>query len=332
MRLPCRALLVVLALVVVGACAPSSAAPSGADSAARAGESTARRDPSAKKEPAAEPTEPDEVAAAAEVPAAEPIAPVEPSASAPAPAPAPEAPARPAGVPAEAQAGVVERITDGDTINVRIDVPGGALTHDATHTIRLLQIDTPETVAPGQPVECGGPEATEFAVEQLPVRSTVWLEADEDDTDQYGRYLRYVYAEDGSMFNETALAAGVAEHLIYQPNERYSADLAAAAAAARSTGVGLYGAPCDIDAPPPPPPPVVVPAVPEPDPEPASAPVEEDAGGCDENYTPCVPIASDVDCAGGSGNGPAYVEGPVQIIGSDPYGLDADADGVGCQS
>jgi len=327
LRHPCRALLVVLTVVVVGACAPSSAAPSDADSAARAGESTARRDPQPKKVRA---TEPAEVAAAAEVPTAEPIAPAPPAA--PAPPPAPAEPARPASVPAEAQAGVVERITDGDTINVRIDVPGGALTHDATHTIRLLQIDTPETVAPGQPVECGGPEATEFAAEQLPVGSTVWLEADEEDTDQYGRYLRYVYAEDGSMFNEAALAAGVAEHLIYQPNERYSAELAAAAAAARSTGVGLYGAPCDIDAPPPPPPPVVVPAVPEPDPEPASAPVEEDAGGCDENYTPCVPIASDVDCAGGSGNGPAYVEGPVQIIGSDPYGLDADADGVGCQS
>ncbi|WP_245906000.1 hypothetical protein [Mycolicibacterium palauense] len=45
----------------------------------------------------------------------------------------------------------------------------------------------------------------------------------------------------------------------------------------------------------------------------------------------CVPIASDVDCAGGSGNGPAYVAGPVQVIGTDIYGLDRDGDGVGCQ-
>ncbi|RSM74288.1 hypothetical protein DMB66_01400 [Actinoplanes sp. ATCC 53533] len=52
--------------------------------------------------------------------------------------------------------------------------------------------------------------------------------------------------------------------------------------------------------------------------------------GCDPNYTPCVPIASDVDCAGGSGNGPAYVEGPIRVIGGDPYDLDRDGDGVAC--
>lgn len=54
--------------------------------------------------------------------------------------------------------------------------------------------------------------------------------------------------------------------------------------------------------------------------------------GCDPNYTPCVPIASDVDCAGGSGNGPAYVDGPIRVIGSDPYDLDRDGDGVACDT
>jgi resuscitation-promoting factor RpfB len=53
-------------------------------------------------------------------------------------------------------------------------------------------------------------------------------------------------------------------------------------------------------------------------------------GRCDPNYTPCVPIASDVDCAGGSGNGPAYVQGPVRVIGTDPYDLDRDGDGIAC--
>ncbi|WBB56587.1 G5 domain-containing protein [Verrucosispora sp. WMMD573] len=51
---------------------------------------------------------------------------------------------------------------------------------------------------------------------------------------------------------------------------------------------------------------------------------------CDPNYTPCVPIASDVDCAGGSGNGPAYVTGPVRVVGTDIYDLDRDNDGWGC--
>ncbi len=53
--------------------------------------------------------------------------------------------------------------------------------------------------------------------------------------------------------------------------------------------------------------------------------------GCHASYTPCVPIASDVDCAGGTGNGPAYVRGPVRVIGPDVYRLDADRDGVGCE-
>ncbi|GHC45565.1 hypothetical protein GCM10007315_03780 [Gemmobacter tilapiae] len=55
------------------------------------------------------------------------------------------------------------------------------------------------------------------------------------------------------------------------------------------------------------------------------------AQGCDPNYSPCVPVARDVDCAGGSGNGPAYVEGPVSVIGSDIYDLDRDGDGIGCE-
>lgn len=53
---------------------------------------------------------------------------------------------------------------------------------------------------------------------------------------------------------------------------------------------------------------------------------------CDPNYSgACVPIASDVDCAGGSGDGPAYVKGPVRVIGKDIYGLDHDRDGIGCE-
>lgn len=55
------------------------------------------------------------------------------------------------------------------------------------------------------------------------------------------------------------------------------------------------------------------------------------SGGCHPSYTPCVPIASDVDCKPGSGNGPAYVRGPITVIGADEYGLDADNDGIGCE-
>jgi hypothetical protein len=53
--------------------------------------------------------------------------------------------------------------------------------------------------------------------------------------------------------------------------------------------------------------------------------------GCDANYSDgCVPIASDVDCAGGSGNGPAYLTGTATVVGSDIYRLDGNGDGVAC--
>jgi uncharacterized protein DUF2510 len=70
---------------------------------------------------------------------------------------------------------------------------------------------------------------------------------------------------------------------------------------------------------------------PPPTPPPAAEPLAP-ASGCDPNYSPCVPIASDVDCANGSGNGPAYVNGPVTVIGQDIYGLDSNGDGIGCES
>lgn len=69
-----------------------------------------------------------------------------------------------------------------------------------------------------------------------------------------------------------------------------------------------------------PPPPAAQPQ-PQPQPQPQ----------CDPNYSGCVPIASDVDCAGGSGNGPAYVSGPIRVTGIDIYGLDNDKDGIACE-
>lgn len=57
----------------------------------------------------------------------------------------------------------------------------------------------------------------------------------------------------------------------------------------------------------------------------------EDPAACDPNYRPCVPIARDVDCLGGGGDGPAYVRGPVRVIRRDIYRLDHDRDGIGCE-
>jgi hypothetical protein len=60
--------------------------------------------------------------------------------------------------------------------------------------------------------------------------------------------------------------------------------------------------------------------------------VPEPIVSCDPNYSgACVPIASDVDCGGGSGDGPEYVYSTVTVVGSDIYGLDRDGDGYGCE-
>ena len=69
----------------------------------------------------------------------------------------------------------------------------------------------------------------------------------------------------------------------------------------------------------------------QPAPPPAPVPFAQPGGGCHSSYAGvCVPIASDVDCAGGSGDGPAYVSGPLQVIGNDEYDLDRDGDGIAC--
>jgi hypothetical protein len=65
---------------------------------------------------------------------------------------------------------------------------------------------------------------------------------------------------------------------------------------------------------------------------PPAPPPEEDEDNCAAGYSPCLPPASDYDCAGGSGDGPAYASGPIYVTGSDPYGLDSDGDGVACET
>ncbi|MDQ1137177.1 cytoskeletal protein RodZ [Microbacterium sp. SORGH_AS 1204] len=65
----------------------------------------------------------------------------------------------------------------------------------------------------------------------------------------------------------------------------------------------------------------------------AAPPAAEQSGseGCDENYADaCVPIDSDVDCAGGKGNGPSYFDGVARVVGADVYKLDGDGDGWAC--
>src|SRR5699024_6666111 len=86
----------------------------------------------------------------------------------------------------------VTHVVDGDTIDVEYD--------GQEARVRLLNVDTPETVDPDVDPECMGPEATEFLEEMLPAGTSVELQPDEELHDRYGRYLAGVYL-DGTLVN-----------------------------------------------------------------------------------------------------------------------------------
>jgi hypothetical protein len=149
----------------------------------------------------------------------------------------------------------------------------------------------------------------------------VWLEAAESKrvTDKLAAAAAAKAAADKAAADKAAADKAAADKAAADAAAaaQQAADAKAAqeAAAAQAAAQAAAAAAAKAAAPPAP----VAPAVPGTNP------------GCDPNYSGCVPIASDVDCAGGSGNGPAYVSGPVQVIGRDIYGLDADHDGIGCE-
>lgn len=132
--------------------------------------------------------------------------------------------------------GQVVKVVDGDTLDVRL--PNGI------SRIRLVGLDTPETVKPDTPVQCWGPQASAYAHSRLDGQ-TVTLTADptQDDVDRYGRLLRYVGLPDGSDYGTAALAAGMGRVYTYghRPAVRF-VDLVAAQTVAQEQRTGLWGA------------------------------------------------------------------------------------------
>jgi len=128
----------------------------------------------------------------------------------------------------------VVSVVDGDTIKVSID--------GKTETLRLIGIDTPETVDPRKPVQCFGTEASNKAKELLSGKK-VRLEADstQGELDKYDRLLRYVFLEDGTFFNKEMIALGYAHEYTYQSNPyKYQADFKVAEKDAREQSKGLW--------------------------------------------------------------------------------------------
>lgn len=127
------------------------------------------------------------------------------------------------------------RVVDGDTVVV--DVQG------QRETVRLLGIDTPETVDPRRPVQCFGKEASAYTASLVPPGTAVNLVGDVELRDQYGRLLAYVYkADDGTFVNLRLVQEGYASVLTHPPNVAHAPEFVAAAAEARTAGRGLWAA------------------------------------------------------------------------------------------
>lgn len=208
----------------------------------------------------------------------------------------------PRNVPAE----VIE-VVDGDT--VRVDTARGR------ETVRLLGIDTPETVAPNRPVECFGPEASARAKELLPPGAEVMLELDpsQDQRDRYERVLAYIHlrehAERGpESVNRMMVEGGYAEAYVYERPFAYTDEFLDSERDARAGGRGMWS---------------------ECGPGGAGDGAAGDAGGvgaCDPGYEgACVPaFPPDVDCAD------LDADVVIRVVGEDRHSLDGDGDGIAC--
>ena len=127
--------------------------------------------------------------------------------------------------------GTVTRVIDGDTIVID------------GRTVRLIGIDTPESVKPGTPVECGANAASRW-MKRFATGKRVRYQTDEtqDTRDRYGRLLAYVYLADGPQLQRSILHAGWAGVYVYngKPFQQVSS-FRTAAGAAQHAGRGVWG-------------------------------------------------------------------------------------------
>lgn len=129
----------------------------------------------------------------------------------------------------------VIRVKDGDTYVLNID---GEET-----TVRLIGVDTPESVAPSEYSKentSEGEMISEIIKQKLLQRTTLYVELDIEKNDKYGRTLAYLYFEDGVMVQEWLLQNGYAQVMIIQPNTKYAARFAEIQSNAADNKVGLW--------------------------------------------------------------------------------------------
>lgn len=137
--------------------------------------------------------------------------------------------------PAEAILSHIAYVHDGDTLYLQ---PNGTSSRADEITVRLIGIDTPEL----QPeVECYALEARDRLRELLPQGAEVWVMADREKLDQYGRSLLYLWTTDGTSVNLDLVREGYATALNIAPSNTYWQQFDAAEMEAMDARVGLWG-------------------------------------------------------------------------------------------
>ncbi|MDT3959686.1 thermonuclease NucI [Staphylococcus kloosii] len=126
----------------------------------------------------------------------------------------------------------VERVVDGDTF-VAKDKDNNEL------KVRLIGMDTPETVKPNTPVQPYGKAASNFTKEHL-TNKDVYLEYDKEPKDRYGRTLAYVWLDKKTMFNEVLVQKGLAREKYFAPNGKYRDVFKKAQADAQSKHLNIW--------------------------------------------------------------------------------------------
>ncbi|MHB8831031.1 MAG: thermonuclease family protein [Patescibacteria group bacterium] len=131
----------------------------------------------------------------------------------------------------------VVRVVDGDTIDVKLDAEP-----DKEYKVRLLGVNTPETVDPRRPVQCFGKQASDFTKHALSGKR-IKLEADPqaDERDKYNRLLRNVFLEDGTDFNALLVKEGYAQAYVSFPqNPARKVELRKLESEAKAAGAGMW--------------------------------------------------------------------------------------------
>ncbi|WP_165164212.1 thermonuclease family protein [Corynebacterium qintianiae] len=162
----------------------------------------------------------------------------------------------------------VEKIVDGDTLDVRRD--------GETTRIRLLNVNTPEIGRDGKPSECLAEDARDYLAALLPVGTTVELQFDEEREDKYGRTLAGVF-RDGSLVNAEIAREGLGHAVNIAPNDRFYPDVLSAEqeAAAAGKGISTLGPECLV--------------------APQDAEVLNNAQAAHDEATAVIPLLSDLD-------------------------------------